>query len=338
MSEPKEIKPTRKWQLTINNPLDHGFTHDVIKDKLSSIKNIKYWCMCDEVGLETNTYHTHIFLTRNTALSFEYIKNLFPVAHIDPCKGTCFENRAYIRKEGQKFIDNGKVETNLPETFEEYGECPQEEQGKRNDLTVLYDMIKEGKSDYEILEENPSYMKRLNTISQVRETLKFQLFKNKVRSDMHVEYWYGASGTGKTSGIYDMYGFDNVYRVTDYKNPWDGYSGQDVVVFEEFRSDIDISKILIWLDIYPLQLPCRYNNKTACYTKVFFTSNKPLTSQYIWLQSDEPETWKAFIRRIHNVKKFMDDGTIKDIPVDPSDQFVDLTDSELKHIQETLGF
>ena len=95
---------------------------------------------------------------------------------------------------------------------------------------------------------------------------------------------------------------------------------------------------MIWLDIYPLQLPCRYNNKTACYTKVYFTSNKPLTSQYIWLQSDEPETWKAFTRRIHKVKKFMDDGTIKEIPIDPSDQFVEVSESELKYIQETLGF
>ena len=52
---------SRKWQLTINNPLDHGYAHKEIIDKLSNIIKLNYWCMCDEVG-ENGTYHTHIFL------------------------------------------------------------------------------------------------------------------------------------------------------------------------------------------------------------------------------------------------------------------------------------
>ena len=336
----KEYKPCRKWCLTINNPETHGFSHDVIRELLMNIKNVKYWCMCDEIGLQTHTYHTHIFIYRDTAISFEYLKKLFPPAFLKACNGSALENRAYVRKEGAKFIANGKVESNLPETFEEFGECPEEKQGKRNDLTLLYDLVKQGKSDFEIIEENPNFMNRLNTVGQVRETLKYEQYKNKVRDTMHVEYWQGDSGTGKTSGIYNLYGFENVYRVTDYKNPWDGYSGQDVVVFEEFRGEIEISKMLIWLDIYPLQLPCRYNNKTACYTKVFFTSNKPLKNIYTEWQKDEPETFKAFTRRIHTVKIFAMGQAPQEIPTQQyidGDVFVNISAAEEKYIQETFG-
>ena len=49
----------RKYFLTINNPVPHGFAHDTIKSTLSSFANISYWCMCDEIGGKTNTYHTH---------------------------------------------------------------------------------------------------------------------------------------------------------------------------------------------------------------------------------------------------------------------------------------
>ena len=165
-------------------------------------------------------------------------------------------------------------------------------------------------------------MNRLNIVGQVRETLKYEQYKNKVRDTMHVEYWQGDSGTGKTSGIYNLYGFENVYRVTDYKNPWDGYSGQDVVVFEEFRGEIEISKMLIWLDIYPLQL------------------NKPLKNQYLQWQKDEPETFKAFTRRIHTVKIFTVGQAPQELPTQQyidGDVFVNISAAEEKYIQETFG-
>ena len=52
---------SRKWLLTINNPLKHDLTHKDIIDKLSTLKKLNYWCLCDEVG-EKGTYHTHVFL------------------------------------------------------------------------------------------------------------------------------------------------------------------------------------------------------------------------------------------------------------------------------------
>lgn len=296
--------------MTINNPAEHGLLHDDIRYTLSKLKNLSYWCMCDEIGVETSTLHTHLFLYRDTPITFDTLKNKFPSAHIDYCRGTCQDNRDYIRKEG-KYKGTLKEETNLRDTFEEFGVCPQEKQGARNDLSELYQMIKDGCSDYEILENNPNYMKRLDSIDRARQIVRFDEFRKKTRSELYVEYRYGKSGTGKTRSIYDMYGFENVYRITDLKHPFDSYSGQDVIVFEEFySSQWRLSEMLYYLDIYPVDLPSRYNNKVACFTKVFINSNVPLDSQYTSIQKENPDSWKAFLRRIHCVKVYDEQGHI----------------------------
>lgn len=297
---------SRKWLLTINNPEKHGCTHETIKVALSTIKDITYWCMCDETG-KGDTYHTHLFIYRKNTMRFSMIKNKFPVAHIDYCRGTAQENRDYIRKEG-KYAETEKAETNHIETFEEFGECPVERQGARNDLTDLYDMIKEGCSDYEILAMNPSYMMQLDKIERCRQIVNEEKYKHEFRQ-MQVEYWYGKSGAGKTRTVMEMYNYE-AYRITDQKHPFDGYSGQDVVIFEEFRSTYKIQDMLNYLDGYPLRLPCRYQNKMACYTKVYILSNVVLKDQYRETQGEYEETWNAFLRRIHKVKVFTVNGIV----------------------------
>ena len=134
---------SRKWLLTINNPLDHDLSHKDIIDKLNTLKKLNYWCLCDEIG-EKGTYHTHVFLYRVNPILFSTLKKSFDTAHIDAARGTIQENRDYIRKEG-KYADSIKAETNIKETFEESGEAPEERQGSRTDLqrssNSLYRMI-----------------------------------------------------------------------------------------------------------------------------------------------------------------------------------------------------
>ncbi|MCI9114275.1 MAG: replication protein, partial [Oscillibacter sp.] len=48
---------SRKWQLTFNNPEEHGWTHDKIREVLRSFKTMAYWCMADEIGAEEKTPH-----------------------------------------------------------------------------------------------------------------------------------------------------------------------------------------------------------------------------------------------------------------------------------------
>ena len=140
----------------------------------------------------------------------------------------------------------------------------------------------------------------------------------------------------------DKYGYENVSRVTDYKHPFDNYKGQDIVIFEEFRSSLKIQDMLNYLDGYPLDLPCRYNNKIACFTKVYIISNLPLNDQYRDIQREYEETWKAFLRRIHKVMYFTSDG-IREMTVEEYRHGFHYVDEEvpfepkIEYKQETLN-
>ena len=292
---------SRKWQITINNPAEKGFTHERIREHLSTMGNVIYWCMADEVG-ENGTYHTHIYIQGKNGIRFSTVKNRFDGGHFEMAKGTAHQNMEYVSKTG-KWESDPKSDTRVDGTFEEWGDMPVERQGKRNDIDDLYAMIKQGLADYEILEQDPSYMLHMDKIERVRQTILQETYKNEWRN-LEVTYIYGDTGSGKTKGVMEKYGYSNVFRVTDYLHPFDSYKGQDIVIFEEFRSCFRISDMLNYLDGYPLELPCRYANKYACYTKVYLISNVPLSQQYTQLQIENYESYLAFLRRIHNVHHY----------------------------------
>lgn len=302
---------SRKWVIEINNPMepnrdkngnitDEPYTHERIKNILNKSFKLVYWCMCDEIG-ENQTYHTHVFLASANAIRFNTLKEHFPTPHLEPAKATAKINRDYIRKEG-KWEKDKKKETNIPETFEEFGEIPLERQGQRNDLHDLLDMIKAGNTDNEIVEANPNYMFQLDKIDKVRQMLRKEKFKNEFRI-LDITYLYGTTRVGKTRSVMDKYGYTNVYRVTDYKHPFDNYEGEDVLVFDEFfSSEIRIGDMNNYLDGYPILLPSRYLNKVACYTKVYIISNIPIEAQYSGMQHKHPTAYEAFRARITTVQ------------------------------------
>lgn len=296
---------SRKYQLTINNPDKHkNCSHQDIKTKFSEWGNIVYYCLCDEIA---QTLHTHVFIQFENPIYFSSMKKMFPYAHIEEAQGSAEENRNYIRKEG-KWKDTEKETTNLKNTFEEFGTIPRYGQGRRSDLANLYDMIKAGYSNVEILEINPDNILNLQHIDKARLEILTAKYRSQRRLNLCVTYVYGPTGCGKSRSILDSHGDSSTYRVTDYKHPFDTYSGEDVLVFEEFRSELPISAMLNYLDIYPLQLPARYNNRQACYNFVYLVSNWKLEDQYHNVYLEQQETWNAFIRRIHKVRIYTASG------------------------------
>lgn len=311
MSSHKNIQG-RKWQLTINNPLSHNLYPEAIKQKLFVFNSLSYFCFAYEIGLETGTEHVHIYFVSDVPIRFSTIKKRFPAAHIERTVGTSKENRDYIRKEG-RWENDPKKDTSIPDSFFEWGELPTERQGERSDLNLLYEYIKDGLTDFEILERCPMFMLRLNDIARARMTVRQEQYKNTFRN-LEVAYIFGPTGTGKTRGVMEKDGYSAVYRVTDYNNPFDGYNGQEVLVLDEYRSQLKISEMLNILDGYPLELRCRYSNKIACFTKVYIISNIELKEQYSNIQVHEPATWEAFLRRIHKVIEYFPDGHFHEYP------------------------
>ena len=300
---------SRKWALVINNPLEAGLDHAAIREILYRFSPA-YFCMADEIAT-TGTYHTHIFLFSPSPMRFSTVKNRFSTAHIEKAYGSAKTNRAYILKEG-RWADTDKAETSVSGTFEEWGDLPAEKEEEAPEMFKLIQDLRAGKSVMEIIEDNPKLAFRIREIETLRQAILEEKYSAENRA-LEVTYLYGASGTGKTWGIFEKHDSRSICRITDYggKNGvrFDAYHCQDVLVLEEFHSQIPISAMLNYLDIYPLTLPARYTDRTACYTKVYITSNIPLEEQYRDIRRYQMETWRAFLRRVQNVIEYLPDGS-----------------------------
>lgn len=300
---PNKDTQGRKWLLTLNNPQEKDINHQKIKKQLTLFPSLTYYCMADEKG---ETEHIHIFFALEHPTRFSTIKKRFPAAHIDRAEGTVAECRAYVEKSG-KWADSEKAETAVPGTFEEWGELPIEKQGERRDLSQLYEYIKDGLSNYEIMEQNPDYLLNLEKIERARQAVREQQYRNTFRK-LKTTYIWGPTGVGKTRSVMEQYSYSGVYRVTDYIHPFDSYAGEEVLLLDEYGSNFKIRDLLNYLDGYPLNLPCRYTNRVACYNTVYIISNLCLSKQYTDIQFDSPATFAALLRRIHTVIQYTGPG------------------------------
>ena len=316
------------YQLTINAPIEKEWTHEHILSVFrNNFKTLVYLCMADEQGSQ---FHTHIFVVFASRVRFSMVKRYFPEAHVEKCRGSVSDNVNYVRKTGKWENDISKQEKKIDGTFEEYGTQPPDSKGKRQDMSELYQMVMDNMTNAEILAQNQDYILQIEKIDKVRTTVLTEKYKDTVRLDLEVIYISGATGTGKTRSVLEENGYSNVYRITDYLHPFDSYSGQPVIAFDEFRSSLRIKEMLMYCDIYPIELPCRYTNKYACYHKVYIISNWDLEKQYAEIQKEDTETWSAFLRRIHKIKVFMKDSVIHtyDSVKEYFDRFIPATKEE----------
>lgn len=292
---------SRKYQLTINNPVEKGYSHEKICSILDKSNPI-YYCLCDETG-ENGTYHTHIYVYYANAVHFSVMKKRFAEAHIESARGSSQENRDYIRKEG-KYLDSDKKETNHIETFIEYGEMPLDKAAKNEKVSEkVLQMIEDGCSNANIMRRYPSFFTKLSHVEKARQTFLEEKYKTE-RRDVQVHYIYGETGTGKTRYVMDSFGYVNVYKVTNYEHPFDGYNGEPVLLLDEFRSSLPFGDMLQYLDLYPCRLPARYADKIACYIKVYVVSNIPLSEQYRNIKAEQPDSWNALVRRFNSITQF----------------------------------
>ncbi len=279
---------SRRWFFTINN---EEKTDSEFFDYVKSLEHVKYFIFQREAGEKEETPHIQMFLIFSIDKRFSTIKKLFPRAHIEQVKGTNAQARDYC----------SKIETRVSGPFE-YGEFAEER--SRSDVKGFLELAKNGADSRSLSKLYPSlYLRELNKVEKIRQDELYEIYRRKLR-DIEVTYIYGPPGSGKTKYIVEKFGLGNYYDVPFYNSSsFDQYKGEDVVVFDEFCSSFKITLMNKLIDRYPVQLPARYTNKMACYTKVYIVSNLPLCCQYRYEQETDRTLFDAFKRRIHNIIK-----------------------------------
>jgi len=248
----------RRWLFTVNNP-----DTEVLIDHLPEGVTFVIWSL--EQGAQ-GTRHWQGYFTCKQSLSIGAAKRLFlpDKAHLEKANGTTEENIAYCTKE----------DTHIDGPWR-FGEPPKP--GERVDLQKLADLVTEKKTDLEIATEHPvEYMKYARHIKELRAALNPPARRQSVETCV----LWGETGIGKTYWIYDR--FPECYRVQYSKDRvwWDGYTGQDVIFFDEFNGQIPLEDMLQLLDPYPVRLEIKCSFTAAAWTKVVICSNNPPTAWY----------------------------------------------------------
>lgn len=277
----KKDSQNRSWMLTI--PAE-SVSKEELEKKLASYTYIGQM----EKGEKSDYLHWQIYIEHKTPIRFSTLKKKFPKAHLEvrhSSKKACYDyvtkSKSAIPNSGVKNGDIVIDETDSPKVSVEAAVSLMERGMRVNEVLIQYPS----------LWRSMAYLERAQAIIDENN-------HSMSKRDVRVEYIYGQPGTGKTRYIYETHGYDQVYRVTNYKHPFDGYQGQDVLVLDEFYDSIPLDQLLNVIDVYPFKMPARYNDHWAAYTKVYIISNRKLKDQYTTLFFYEDERAPSFYRRI----------------------------------------
>lgn len=84
-----------------------------------------------------------------------------------------------------------------------------------------------------------------------------------------------------------------------------GYQGEANILFDEFNSQILLSNMLMYMDVYPVQLDVKGSYSYANWNNVIITSNDNPQTLY---PNASNEKRAAFARRIRQVLEFTEEG------------------------------
>ena len=282
--------------------LPQSCTHTQIEEEfnatLSQITGIKRGCGQLERGGEEDRLHFQFYVEFEHALlpktASRRIQLQFPTTHTKVCDVNA---STYCTKEDSRVYGPWY----WPDKF-----VPREGQGERTDLSTAVDCLRSDGWDAVVLGHPTVFVKYPSGFEKLYAT--FARVKRTSRRRLSVYVLWGAPGLGKTTLAY-TYDSD-LYRLCLPSRGshiwWDGYTGQDCVLLDDFYGQVPITMMLNILDGWPLRLSTKGSFTYADYTKVIVTSNVSPDEWYnCFLPTGErkiPEdVYAAFQRRLTKV-------------------------------------
>ncbi len=201
-----------------------------------------------------------------------------PSLHLEQMKGTPTQCETYCSKED-------------PDPFT-IGSKPQ--QGKRTDLILLKEALDDPLLSLpDVWNDHFPAMLKYDQAAKRYKLATTQPRDGSVAPSIIIHI--GSSGCGKTRA---MPTGANVYWHPCTDKWWDGYSGQDTVVFDEFYGQLKYQFMLRVLDRYALTVETKGGTVQLTATKFYFTSNQDWEHWWAKAQKENTICMLAFIRRI----------------------------------------
>lgn len=268
---------SKYWCWTLNNPTDEE------SDFISEIglclqeNGLSYLCAGFEFG-EGGTPHFQGYLESRTNRRLAALKSIpgFERCHFEVRRGTSQEAADYCAKDGS-FVAWGERSVVVP--------------GKRTDLEIIRQRIKDGTSDVAVAEAHfATWCTYRKAFAEYRSLISL---KRNWITEVYV--LVGNTGTGKSRLVHSVSG--DLWCATDCSGKWfDGYKGEADVLFDDFDGDASLLTFFLKLcDRYPMQVPVKGGFVDWLPKRIFFTSN---TAAEGWWPTAGAPLFAAFKRRV----------------------------------------
>lgn len=171
-------------------------------------------------------------------------------AHDEIMRGTPRQAAEYCKKDGD-WWEHGNVPT----------------QGARTDWDTALNDLRDHQSPIHAIDQQPHLAPCIRALERYQ-----QLSIKSTHRELKVYVLIGEPGTGKSRWAWEN--FPDLYSKPEGQW-WDGYSGQDTVLLDDYYGEISYPTFLKVLDRYPVLLPVKGGFVAAKYTTVIVTSNSP---------------------------------------------------------------
>lgn len=278
---------TRTFFITVNKPLEKGWTH---KKLISTAKtnDLIYYVISDEVGLKCGTPHTHFFICYKNPKSLEKKYKDFEGCdvRIKHENATFSQARDYVLKQG-KYAGTSKEDTRVEGTQEEWGSLPRDRKSRLtneqieeklekgedvnnilNDCGILRPQMEQGIRNYHMRLKD----KEVPTIKEQTVTLHLGECDNYLKREI-------------------QQGLEDFYVVRNYRNPWDTYQGEKILFLDRYKGQFGYGDFLAIIDNLKYTLDARYQNKKALWTEVHIITHWSLEELILEMVKRDDESY-----------------------------------------------
>lgn len=297
-----------------------GLVRDTIKEAQRKDQNILLIAAYREQCPRTQRWHIqgYIALKKKRRLSSIFDQALCVWQHnswpyIKPAIYSAWNNKKYCEKDGDGFTA-GEAATWSEEQLKNLGR----KQGKRTDIEAMAKDFKENPWETKLTKARkfPNQFCHYNRAFDKLLTLErdhqyHSQYNNSDRANNMKNYAYvGPPGCGKSHTVEQEVKkliSDNPHLRVYYKTIqkwWDGYDGEEIVVWDDFRSSMPFSELLNLMDGKPFRREAKGTTICLRAHHIFFTSPKAPKYWYKKLMEEDGDAEGQLLRRIYQLREF----------------------------------
>lgn len=261
---------------TINNPTEED-------TPTLAWHNARYVVYQKEAGAE-GTPHYQGYVNFSRAMRLTAVKKINGRAHWEPRRGTHEQARDYCMKE------EGRLEEPV-----ELGAPPGQAVAYGAD-DMARAAVDPKISLYELMDRNPGvYSRNHRGLKAIRI-----LVQEKRNWETEIKWYWGPTGTGKSKAAFEEAGEDAYVHNMSTGKWFDGYEGQENVIFDDMRKDtFKYHELLRLFDRYPMTVEIKGGRAQWAPKVIWVTAPVPPDKMY-----DTREDIQQLLRRVDVVKHF----------------------------------